>query len=73
MRLVPKFKLSPALLRLASYFVDVRAPDSVDANTRIIEYSFIIEKLGSVPKAKALDVGCTSNMNYLPAALASLG
>jgi SAM-dependent methyltransferase len=73
MRLFPKFKLSPALLRLASYFVDVSAPDTVGPNGRIIEYSFIIEKLGSAPKAKALDVGCTSSVNYLPAALASLG
>jgi len=70
----PKFKLTPGLLRIAYRFVDVEASgDAALPDGRVIEYSFIIGKLASLEKGKVLDVGCAARLNYLPAALASIG
>ncbi|GAI40803.1 unnamed protein product, partial [marine sediment metagenome] len=68
-----KFKLSPKLIRFAYRFFDVEASsEAAPPDERIIEYSFVIQKLDSLPRGKVLDVGCTARLNYLPAALASL-
>lgn len=74
MKLFPKLKLSPRLIRLAYHFFDVEASEEAAPPYRqIIEYSFIIQKLDSMKRGKVLDVGCTARVNYLPAALAWLG
>lgn len=74
MNLSPKLKLSTRIIKLAYRFVDVEASsETAPPDERIIEYSFVIGKLASMPVGKILDVGCTARLNYLPAALASLG
>jgi len=74
MILLPKFKLTPMLVRLAYHFIDVEASaDTALPDGRIIEYAFIIRKLHATPRGKVLDVGCTARFNCLPAALVSLG
>jgi SAM-dependent methyltransferase len=73
-KLIPKLKLSPALIRFAYNFVDVEASgETALPSERIIEYSFIISKLAQAPKGKVLDVGCAARINILPATLALLG
>jgi SAM-dependent methyltransferase len=74
MNLFPKVKLNPKLVRFAYRFIDVEASaETAPPDERIIEYSFVIGKLASIPVGQVLDVGCTARLNYLPAALASLG
>lgn len=69
-----KLKLSPRLIKLAYRFFDVEASaETAVADGRMIEYAFVIQKLSLLPVGKALDVGCTARLNYLPAALTSLG
>ena len=69
-----KLKLGPRLIKLAYRFFDVEASaETAVADGRMIEYAFVIERLGLLPKGKVLDVGCTARLNYLPAALTSLG
>jgi len=69
-----KLKLSPSLIKFAYRFFDVEASaETAVADGRMIEYAFVIEKLTQLPKGKVLDVGCTARLNYLPAALTSLG
>ncbi len=71
--LLPKFKLGKRLTKFAYHFVDIEASgEATPPDGRMIEYSFIIGKLGLLPKGKVLDVGCTARLNFLPAALASL-
>ncbi len=70
----PKLKLSPSLLRVAYRFIDVEASgEAAPPDGRMIEYSFVIGKLASLEKGKVLDVGCTARLNFLPAALTSIG
>ena len=70
----PKLKLSASLLRVAYRFIDVEASgEAAPPDGRMIEYSFVIRKLASLEKGKVLDVGCTARLNFLPAALASIG
>lgn len=67
-------KLSPRLVRFAYRFVDLEASGEKDRPvTRVIEYSFAIQKLGSAQGEKLLDIGCTSRWNLLPATLVGLG
>jgi len=74
MKLFPRLKLSPRLIKFAYRFVDLESvSETASPDERIIEYSFIIEKLASTTKGKVLDVGCTARINCLPATLASLG
>jgi SAM-dependent methyltransferase len=74
MSLFPKLKLSPKLIRFAYHFVDLEASGEKDClTTRVIEYSFAIQKLGSAQGKKLLDIGCTSRWNLLPATLVGLG
>ena len=74
MNIFPKLKLSPRIIKFAYRFLDVEASaETAPPDGRIIEYSFIIQKLAQAPRGKVLDVGCTARLNYLPAALASLG
>jgi len=69
-----KLKLSPSLLRFAYRFVDVEASgEAAPPDGRMIEYSFVIGKLASLEKGRVLDVGCVARLNFLPAALASIG
>ncbi len=69
-----KLKLSPRVVRFAYHFFDLEASaEAALPDVRMIEYAFVIQKLDSIPKGKVLDVGCTARLNYLPAALASLG
>ena len=69
-----KLKISSALVKFAYKFVDVEASsETATADGRIQEYSYVLNKLISLPKGKVLDVGCTARMNYVPAVLASLG
>ncbi len=74
MRILPRLKLSPKLIRFAYHFVDLEASGEKDRlTTRVIEYSFAIQKLGSSQGGKLLDIGCTSRWNLLPATLVGLG
>ena len=74
MNIFPKLKLSPRVIKFAYRFFDVEASaETAPPDGRIIEYSFIIQKLAQAPRGKVLDVGCTARLNYLPAAFASLG
>lgn len=74
MRVFPKVKLPGRLIRFAYHFVDVEASgEAARPDGRIIEYSFIMGKLGHAKPARVLDVGCVARLNYLPASLASLG
>jgi 2-polyprenyl-3-methyl-5-hydroxy-6-metoxy-1,4-benzoquinol methylase len=69
-----KLKLSSRLVRLAYTLVDVEASGTAAApSPRIVEYAFVIQKLASLTPGRVLDVGCAARVNYLPAALASLG
>lgn len=71
---VPKLRLTPRLIKVAYKFFDVEASgEAAPLDERTIEYSFVVGKLASLPAGKVLDVGCTARLNYLPAALASLG
>jgi SAM-dependent methyltransferase len=71
---LPKVKLSPWLVRLAYTLVDVEASGTAAApSPRIVEYAFVMQKLASLTPGRVLDVGCAARINYLPAALASLG
>jgi len=73
-KLIPKLKLTPALIRFAYNFVDVEASgETAFPNECIIEYSFVISKLAHAPKGKVLDVGCAARVNILPATLTLLG
>lgn len=58
--------------RLGGLFFDLDAFDETP-DARIFEYSFVIERLSRLSTGRALDVGCTSRGNLLPAALAALG
>lgn len=70
----PRFRLPPKLIKFAYRFVDIEASGEIDRPvTRVIEYSFVIQKLGSAKGEKVLDIGCTSRWNLLPASLAGLG
>jgi SAM-dependent methyltransferase len=70
----PKLKLTPRLLRLAYTLFDVESYLLAAApHPRIIEYAYVLQKLVPLPPGKVLDVGCSARVNYLPAALASLG
>ncbi len=74
MRIIPKLKLFPKLISFAYHFVDLEASGEKDRPvTRVIEYSFAIQKLGSAQGEKLLDIGCTSRWNILPATLVGLG
>lgn len=74
MRLFPKLKLSPKLLRFAYRFVDLEASgETASPEARVFEYSFIIGKLNSMEKGRVLDIGCSARLNFLPATLALLG
>ena len=71
---IPRFKLSPNFIKFAYRFVDIEASGEIDRPvTRVIEYSFAIQKLGSAQGKKVLDIGCTSKWNILPAVLAGFG
>jgi SAM-dependent methyltransferase len=73
-RLFRKLKLPGSLIRFAYHFVDVEASgEAAPPDGRIIEYSFVIGRLGQMKPGKVLDVGCTARLNFLPTALASLG
>ena len=73
MSILPKLKLSPRVIRFAYRFFDVEASaETAPPDGRIIEYSFIIQKLAQAPRGKVLDVGCTARLNHLPATLTSL-
>lgn len=70
----PRIKLTPKLLSLAYRFVDLEASSEVaQPDGRFLEYGFVIQRLISVPPAKALDVGCTAKTNYLTPTLVLLG
>ncbi len=72
--MLPRLKLSPKLIKFAYRFVDIEASGEIDRPvTRVIEYSFAIQKLGSTQGKKVLDIGCTSRWNLLPATLVGLG
>jgi len=74
MRILPRLKLSPKLINFAYRFVDLEASGEIDRPvTRVIEYPFAVQKLGSAQGKKVLDIGCTSKWNVLPAMLAELG
>lgn len=74
MRVFPKVKLPGRLIRFAYHFVDIEASgEAAPPDGRIIEYSFVIGKLGQMKPSKVLDIGCVARLNYLPASLASLG
>ncbi|MCJ7805180.1 class I SAM-dependent methyltransferase [Patescibacteria group bacterium] len=73
-KLFPKFKLSPSLVRFAYRLVDLEASgETASPDARIFEYSFVIGKLNSMKKGRVLDVGCSARQNFLPASLASIG
>lgn len=62
----PKLKLSPRLMRMASMVVDLHPPQEGEhgsPNPRMIEYSFVVEKLARHPAGKVLDIGCNAGMN----------
>ena len=44
---------------------------TLDCNERVVEYAFVIERLGNPKGKRILDFGCTESM--LPISLASLG
>lgn len=74
MRLFPKLKLSPKVLRFAYRFVDLEASgETASPEARVFEYSFIIGKLNLIEKGRVLDIGCSARLNFLPATLALLG
>lgn len=74
MRILPRLKLPPKLIKFAYRFVDIEASGEIDRPvTRVIEYSWAIQKLGLAQGKKVLDIGCTSRWNILPATLAGLG
>lgn len=74
MKLFPKLKLSPKLVRFAYRFVDLEASGEIASpDARVLEYSFVIGKLSVMKKGRVLDVGCTARQNFLPATLASMG
>jgi len=73
-KLFRKLKLPGSLIRFAYHFVDVEASgEPAPPDGRIIEYSFVVGKLGSMKSGRVLDVGCMARLNYLPASLALLG
>lgn len=74
MRLLPKLKLSPKLVRFAYHFIDLEASgETASPDARVFEYSFVIGKLNSIKKGRVLDIGCSARLNFLPATLALLG
>ena len=74
MRLIPRLKLTPKLIRLAYRLVDVEASaESAVPDERMLEYAYIGEKLATAPAGRALDVGCTARLNSIPAFLTGLG
>jgi SAM-dependent methyltransferase len=68
-------KVPFTLLRLAYRLIDVESTGCTAApDGRIIEYSFVIGRLAALEnRGRVLDVGCASRLNYLPAAVCSLG
>jgi ubiquinone/menaquinone biosynthesis C-methylase UbiE len=69
-----KLSLHPWLIKFAYKFFDLEASNEVALpSSRIIEYSFIIDKLSKMPPGRVLDVGCTARFNVLPAILAKMG
>ncbi len=58
--------------RFGSVFYDLDSYDQT-VDTRIFEYSYVINRLSQLPTSKVLDVGCVSRSNVLAPALASLG
>lgn len=70
----PRLKLPGSLIRLAYRFLDVEASgEAAPPDGRIVEYAFVIGKLGQMKQGRVLDVGCTARLNYLPASFALLG
>ncbi|MCL0079872.1 hypothetical protein M1O18_03095 [Dehalococcoidia bacterium] len=69
-----KVRLPGKVIKLASRFIDIEASgETAIPDARVIEYSFIIGRLSQMKPGKVLDVGCVARLNFLPAALASLG
>ncbi|MCL0092286.1 class I SAM-dependent methyltransferase [Dehalococcoidia bacterium] len=69
-----KVRLPGKVIKLASRFIDIEASgETALPDARVIEYSFIIGRLSQMKPGKVLDVGCAARLNFLPAALASLG
>ena len=57
MNIFPKLKLSPRVIKFAYRFFDVEASaEAAPPDGRIIEYSFVIQKLAQAPHGKVLDV-----------------
>lgn len=74
MKKFPKLKLSPKLIKFIRNFIDMEAsPETALPSRRIIEYSFVIQRLNPAPAGRVLDIGCVARLNFLPACLASLG
>lgn len=73
MRLFPKIKLSTKLVDLAFRFFETPVEEMVYSKSRVVEYSYVLDKLLHKGPCKVLDVGCTYRFNYVTPTLASLG
>lgn len=80
MKLLPNFKISSRLARVAYPKLQMAAYRFVDMDTegaslesRVVEYSFAITRLGKMPTGKVLDIGCTDSGNMISPMLTFMG
>jgi len=68
-----KLRLSPKLVDLAFRLFETPVEEMVYSKSRVIEYSFVLNKLLPRQPCRVLDVGCTYRFNYVAPTLASMG
>lgn len=67
-----KIRLGSTILKFASHFIDYES-SHLPPTSRIVEHSYVFGKLMSMPKGKALDIGCIARTNYISPSLAMNG
>ncbi len=67
-----RIRLGYRLLRIAAFFIDYGAAH-LPISGRVVEYGFVQGKLMTIPKGRALDVGCVALYNYTSPSLAFAG
>lgn len=70
---LPKLKLSPFFVNLAFKIFDTPVEEMVFSGSRVLEYSFVLEKLIGKKQGRVLDIGCTYRFNYLTPTLVMAG
>jgi len=60
------------MLKLAATFIDYES-EHLPPDSRVVEYPFVLSRIGRLPAGKALDVGCIALHNYASPLLAFSG